>query len=155
MSEEIRDEGKIEDIPPENGDENKEGTNDLTKKNRKKQQRKDDAAVNWSEKEKEFRTKWIGPSVNFQIRTWFEWPENGSKAKCLICENECGNTGQLLSAHYNKCSTKDNNKTIFENKYTSLKNDFPNFFSEHENKSKEKKDERDRQKKGSHIVDND
>jgi hypothetical protein len=61
----------------------------------------------------------------------------------------------LLSAHYNKCSTKDNNKTIFENKYTSLKNDFPNFFSEHENKSKEKKDERDRQKKGSHIVDND
>jgi hypothetical protein len=31
MSEEIRDEGKIEDIPPENGDENKEGTNDLTK----------------------------------------------------------------------------------------------------------------------------
>jgi hypothetical protein len=45
----------------------------------------------------------------------------------------------LLSAHYNKCSTKDNNKTIFENKYTSLKNDFPNFFSEHENKSKEKK----------------
>jgi hypothetical protein len=65
MSEEIRDEGKIEDIPPENGDENKEGTNDLTKKNRKKQQRKDDAAVNWSEKEKEFRTKWIGPSVNF------------------------------------------------------------------------------------------